>query len=78
MVTVVPHEGTWIEIMAVSYTLTRETVVPHEGTWIEIGILRVIWCITRVVPHEGTWIEIGMYGEEGYVLERRSPRGNVD
>ena len=35
---VVPHEGTWIEIMHVHITGGGgEQVVPHEGTWIEIG-----------------------------------------
>ena len=34
--TVVPHEGTWIEIV-LQHSLHPETiVVPHEGTWIEI------------------------------------------
>ena len=33
---VVPHEGTWIEIMEQYAIEKRLPVVPHEGTWIEI------------------------------------------
>ena len=31
-----------------------------------------------VVPHAGTWIEIRRYVEQVTMLDRRSPRGNVD
>ena len=34
--TVVPHEGTWIEIMYGGRRKCNVAVVPHEGTWIEI------------------------------------------
>ena len=33
---VVPHAGTWIEIMKSREKLGKEHVVPHAGTWIEI------------------------------------------
>ena len=34
---VVPHEGTWIEIIRYSaWEGSRCEVVPHEGTWIEM------------------------------------------
>ena len=33
---VVPHAGTWIEIMMHSESGNRYPVVPHAGTWIEI------------------------------------------
>ena len=34
--TVVPHEGTWIEISSSAQPGSSGLVVPHEGTWIEI------------------------------------------
>ena len=55
---VVPHAGTWIEIVKDCILLCHSIVVPHAGTWIEItghGILYSVYC---VVPHAGTWIEI--------------------
>ncbi len=55
---VVPHEGTWIEILMMKKRRTRSTVVPHEGTWIEIVGERTAYAWRSVVPHEGTWIEI--------------------
>ena len=33
---VVPHEGTWIEMVLRLGIDAELTVVPHEGTWIEI------------------------------------------
>ena len=33
---VVPHEGTWIEIFSPRVVRVPDKVVPHEGTWIEI------------------------------------------
>ena len=56
--TVVPHEGTWIEIRTVRYQRIQRSVVPHEGTWIEIEASVQIPLYGYVVPHEGTWIEI--------------------
>ena len=38
--TVVPHEGTWIEISRYSENRASASVVPHEGTWIEMLISR--------------------------------------
>ena len=35
---VVPHEGTWIEIIKLNYKRRERIVVPHEGTWIEMGL----------------------------------------
>ena len=76
---VVPHEGTWIEINLSNYiTKDENTVVPHEGTWIEIVIPWNIIAIVSVVPHEGTWIEMPQRLQESYRAFRRSPRGNVD
>ena len=37
---VVPHEGTWIEIIVNGICNRANTVVPHEGKWIEILSLR--------------------------------------
>ena len=34
---VVPHAGTWIEIIAATPTVAAVIVVPHAGTWIEIA-----------------------------------------
>ena len=36
---VVPHAGTWIEIVTRNKCGYWYTVVPHTGTWIEIKIL---------------------------------------
>ena len=33
---VVPHEGTWIEILQFQCSDQKFYVVPHEGTWIEM------------------------------------------
>ena len=33
---VVPHAGTWIEIVILSAECKCSTVVPHAGTWIEM------------------------------------------
>ena len=33
---VVPHAGTWIEIVEEYIKAKAEVVVPHAGTWIEI------------------------------------------
>ena len=36
-IAVVPHAGTWIEIVVGSNGSGKTSVVPHAGTWIEIG-----------------------------------------
>ena len=36
MPVVVPHAGTWIEIVLESELVLNSDVVPHAGTWIEI------------------------------------------
>ena len=43
---VVPHEGTWIEIVNIGICSISYFVVPHEGTWIEIinAGLKVLSC----------------------------------
>ena len=56
--TVVPHAGTWIEIVPKVDTKNVKSVVPHAGTWIEIVIHLPLCCFKEVVPHAGTWIEI--------------------
>ena len=33
---VVPHAGTWIEILSIEPVAQDKGVVPHAGTWIEI------------------------------------------
>jgi len=33
---VVPHVGTWIEILVLKVIALDKKVVPHVGTWIEI------------------------------------------
>ena len=58
---VVPHAGTWIEILCLIGTIAPDTVVPHAGTWIEIALTRLFSTSTLVVPHAGTWIEIVFY-----------------
>ena len=58
MYLVVPHAGTWIEIMLEVTKVLAIVVVPHAGTWIEMPTVWG-WSISfRVVPHAGTWIEI--------------------
>ena len=41
--TVVPHAGTWIEILPVNYNTEISLVVPHAGTWIEIATEKESW-----------------------------------
>ena len=36
-IAVVPHAGTWIEMIDSNVGLCRYYVVPHAGTWIEIN-----------------------------------------
>ena len=75
---VVPHEGTWIEILTVMQTANEYVVVPHEGTWIEIIKDTHPRKEESVVPHEGTWIEILIGSAFAVGKLSRSPRGNVD
>ena len=35
---VVPHAGTWIEMVSVPHRGNLHQVVPHAGTWIEISL----------------------------------------
>ena len=56
----------------------RRDVVPHAGTWIEIAIMSLKLMHGAVVPHAGTWIEILLIRTGLHVIQRRSPRGNVD
>ena len=45
---VVPHAGTWIEILIMFSSFKISSVVPHAGTWIEIGQYDVIpLCLCR-------------------------------
>ena len=55
---VVPHAGTWIEIIVNAYRFRLYTVVPHAGTWIEMYWSNCTPNGVAVVPHAGTWIEI--------------------
>ena len=55
---VVPHAGTWIEIVDGEPVQATRMVVPHAGTWIEIMIITKGGITHEVVPHAGTWIEI--------------------
>ena len=57
---VVPHAGTWIEIIQNTLNLAQSKVVPHAGTWIEISYGMMVESIVKVVPHAGTWIEISI------------------
>ena len=36
LVKVVPHAGTWIEIVELESDIYLGDVVPHAGTWIEM------------------------------------------
>ena len=75
---VVPHAGTWIEIVWNGNQYWKCFVVPHAGTWIEIMTKWKRNSEKLVVPHAGTWIEIDsqLYKQAGN--GGRSPRGNVD
>ena len=75
---VVPHAGTWIEIMMWKTLAILQKVVPHAGTWIEILLSEYTYIHTHVVPHAGTWIEMDMLMRFCDKLLGRSPRGNVD
>ena len=75
---VVPHAGTWIEIIALEIPLGKCLVVPHAGTWIEILSSHLRTGSFSVVPHAGTWIEIASLPLSPAISLRRSPRGNVD
>ena len=55
---VVPHAGTWIEIVANANIVVTREVVPHAGTWIEMWMNLSSRLSRIVVPHAGTWIEI--------------------
>jgi len=44
---VVPHVGTWIEMISVTENVTTEEVVPHVGTWIEIRAASSVSNITE-------------------------------
>ena len=55
---VVPHAGTWIEILDTEQIDVSALVVPHAGTWIEMTAIMGLMNQTWVVPHAGTWIEI--------------------
>ena len=55
---VVPHAGTWIEIIIRCKKEELDDVVPHAGTWIEMLDLCCLALQNPVVPHAGTWIEI--------------------
>ena len=55
---VVPHAGTWIEILTYDTIARSSDVVPHAGTWIEIFYQLYTLDQISVVPHAGTWIEI--------------------
>ena len=58
LITVVPHAGTWIEILHKVPCYPLCLVVPHAGTWIEIFPPGSQSAYHLVVPHAGTWIEI--------------------
>ena len=74
---VVPHEGTWIEIVLSSQTYQVVQVVPHEGTWIEMPRSRMSWRSLRSFPTRERGLKLPSSVEQIHRL-RRSPRGNVD
>ena len=41
--TVVPHVGTWIEMVLKHASRVFRGVVPHVGTWIEISLLHTMY-----------------------------------
>ena len=47
---VVPHEGTWIEIIKLNYKRRERIVVPHEGTWIEMEKKQCLGCLLSSFP----------------------------
>ena len=48
---VVPHAGTWIEIIVFYNDISDINVVPHAGTWIEMVVRRFEGCCTCRYPH---------------------------
>ena len=49
---VVPHVGTWIEMLPLTLSFKRMSVVPHVGTWIEISAICSLPSVIRSFP---TW-----------------------
>ena len=47
---VVPHEGTWIEISVLPLYLWLCHVVSHEGTWIEMEKKQCLGCLLSSFP----------------------------
>ena len=57
-VVVVPHEGTWIEILTMARRLRNTPSFPTRERGLKC-VLHIRYSISiNVVPHEGTWIEI--------------------
>ena len=57
-VVVVPHEGTWIEILTMARRLRNTPSFPTRERGLKC-VLHIRYSISiNVVPHEGTWIEM--------------------
>ena len=75
---VVPHAGTWIEIMKCAHVTLQKTVVPHAGTWIEIYLGGIcIYGRNQSFPTRERGLKFsGLRSPDR--REGRSPRGNMD
>ena len=75
---VVPHAGTWIEIVLHDRPFVSIKVVPHAGTWIEIIHGEDARLPDRSFPTRERGLKYCQSFQSQNLLHRRSPRGNVD
>ena len=73
---VVPHGGTWIEIISGGILWMRSLVVPHGGTWIEITHYITINCrkqsyLTEVRGLKFLISVFCIFGSRSYLTEVR-------
>ena len=75
---VVPHAGTWIEIISGSSRTFLYLSFPTRERGLKFKKLWKPFQDAWVVPHAGTWIEIANNRHDYWNPFSRSPRGNVD
>ena len=74
---VVPHEGTWIEMLTTRSRPIWPMVVPHEGTWIEIRKMKPEAVDDLSFPTRDRGLKNPELKPQTQ-QQCRSPRGNVD
>ena len=75
---VVPHVGTWIEILSMLLIWLWQLSFPTWERELKSNVLNFYDDKNVVVPHVGTWIEILYEKVRVTRLPGRSPRGNVN